>query len=104
MVPKAQFTTLKQLAKRGSGQFASYSASNEDINQFNQSKGEETLSQSEQNHTLARLDGGVYLMLFLLPLALLLLKRNQVLSICFCCAFTANRKVICARLAKPVAK
>ncbi|ATC95466.1 vWA domain-containing protein [Pseudoalteromonas tunicata] len=83
VVPKAQFTTLKQLAKRGSGQFASYSASNEDINQFNQSKGEETLSQSEQNHTLARLDGGVYLMLFLLPLALLLLKRNQVLSICF---------------------
>ena len=84
VIPKANFASLNTIAKKGAGLFANYRADNSDISVFNSNLSAEDLQQElveQEEQTLWRIDGGIYLSLLLLPIALLMLRQNSALFI-----------------------
>ncbi|PAJ72806.1 hypothetical protein CJF42_19225 [Pseudoalteromonas sp. NBT06-2] len=84
VIPKANFSSLNNIAKKGSGLFSSYHADNSDIAIFNSTLSADDLQQQlveQKEQTLWRIDGGIYLTLLLLPIALLMLRQNRALFI-----------------------
>lgn len=84
VIPKANFSALSNLAKQSSGLFANYRADNSDIAIFNNTLSADDLQQQlveQEEQTLWRIDGGIYLTLLLLPIALLMLRQNSTLFI-----------------------
>ena len=84
VIPKANFSALNNITKQGSGLFSNYQTNNSDIAIFNSSLSADDLQQQlveQEEQTLWRIDGGVYLTLLLLPIALLMLRQNSALFI-----------------------
>ncbi len=84
VIPKANFSALHGLTKRTGGVFSSYHADNIDILPFETSSQKDELMKEDSQQTLWLIDGGIYFALFLLPLALIMLRNNrQLLAVAF---------------------
>jgi len=84
VIPKANFSALNNITKKASGLFSNYRTDNSDISIFNSVLSADDLQQQlveQEEQTLWRIDGGVYLILLLLPIALLMLRQNSALFI-----------------------
>lgn len=91
VIPKANFAALNNISKSGSGLFSNYQTDNSDIAKFNSTLSADDLQQQlveQEEQTLWRIDGGIYLTLLLLPIALLMLRQNSSLLIIPLVVFT----------------
>jgi Ca-activated chloride channel family protein len=84
VIPKANFSALNNITKQGSGLFSNYQTDNSDIAIFNSTLSADDLQKQlveQEEQTLWRIDGGIYLTLLLFPIALLMLRQNSALFI-----------------------
>ncbi|RXF02955.1 VWA domain-containing protein, partial [Pseudoalteromonas sp. PS5] len=80
VVPKLFTTRLEKLAKVKGGKFATYTTDNRDINTFKPSLASNTaIVKTEQESAKWRVDAGVYLLILLVPLALLLVRNHAIM-------------------------
>ncbi|KJY91748.1 hypothetical protein TW73_20830, partial [Pseudoalteromonas piscicida] len=80
VVPKLFPTRLEKLARVKGGKFASYTADSSDIETFKPNLGANTsVLKRDQESAKWRVDAGIYLLIVLIPLALLLVRNHAVM-------------------------
>ena len=90
VIPKANFSQLKRLAERTNGVFSYYQISDSDLNVFTPKESLDSQLEKRDQTSEQPIDGGIYLLFVLLPLAFMMLKNQpQFLTvICCLCLFT----------------
>ena len=78
VVPKLVKTRLQKLATSQGGVYASYTADGRDIMAFKPNALNARASDEQQANTKWRIDAGIYLLLLLVPMALLLLRNHAI--------------------------